>query len=87
MSKRTYKYEGAAFHVARTSPASATVSLQCGMHEHQPFIVGLMEDEASGWVVGREKSGNFGNAVDHAADLLIEECNAILQIDVFFSAT
>lgn len=92
MLKKTHKYEGATFHVTRTSPDSATVMFQCGMHEHPPFIVGLMEDEAVGWVVGRAKSGNrheghFGDAVNHAADLLIEECNAIVQMDVFFSGT
>ncbi len=92
MPEKLYQYEGETLRVVRTSPASATVSLQRGAQELEPFIVGLMEDEASGWVVGREKSGNFheGNfwsAVDHAAALLIEECNAIHQIDEFFSAT
>lgn len=92
MANRTYQYEGAKFQVARTSSASATVALQCGMHEHEPFIVGLMEDEARGWVVGRKKAGypqdgHFGNAVDHAAELLVEECNALVQVDMFFSGS
>ncbi len=91
MDTRTYQYEGADFQVTRTSPASATVVLQCGMHEHEEFMVGLVEDEASGWAVGRKTSGNFvdGNfndAVDKCAELLIEECNAMVQIDTFFSA-
>ena len=60
------------------------------MHEHESFIIGLLEAETGGWVVGREKSGyphegNFVDAVDHAADLLIEECNAMVQMDTFFS--
>ncbi len=90
MSKRTYQYEGATLQVTSTSSASATAALQCGMHEHDQFIIGLMENEAWGWVVGREKSGsphegNFVDAVDHAADLSIEECNAMVQVDMFFS--
>ena len=90
IAKRTYQYEGATLQLTRTSSASATVALQCGMHEHDQFIIGLMEDETWGWVVGREQGGsphegNFVDAVDHAADLLIEECNAMVQVDTFFS--
>lgn len=89
-AKKMYHYEGAKLQVNRTSSASATVALQCGMHEHDQFIIGLMENETWGWVVGREESGsphegNFVDAVDHTADLLIEECNAMIQIDMFFS--
>lgn len=90
MTKKTHNYEGATLQVTRTSSASATVELQCGMHEHDQFMIGLMENETWGWVVGREESGsphdgNFADAVDHTADLLIEECNAMVQIDMFFS--
>ena len=90
IAKKTYHYEGATLPVTRTSSASATVALQCGMHEHGQFIIGLMENDTWGWVVGREESGsphdgNFVDAVDHAADLLIEECNAMVQVDTFFS--
>ena len=48
MDKRTYRYEGATLHVGRTSSASATVELQCGMHEHESFIIGLLEAETGG---------------------------------------
>lgn len=90
LAKRTYQYEGSTLQVDRISSDSATVVLHCGMHEHEPFRIGLMEDEAYGWVVGREESGyphdgNFVDAVDHAARLLIEECNAMVQVDMFFS--
>jgi len=87
--KRMYQYDGAMLGVTRTSPDSATVDLKCGEHDHQDFIVGLMEDEAVGWVVGRKESGHqhegsFVDAVEHAADLLIQECKAMVQVDRFF---
>lgn len=61
------------------------------MHEHEEFIIGLIEDEAWCWAVGRKEGGNFvdGNfndAVDKCAELLIEEYNAMVQVDTFFSS-
>ncbi len=89
--KRMYPHRGEVFEVTRTSPDSATVNLQCRAHEHRDFIIGLMEDETWGWVLGRKGSGypqegGFADAVDHAANLLIEECGAMGQLDSFFSS-
>ena len=87
---RIYEYMGAPFEVTRTSPESATVDLLCGKHEHRDFIVGLMEDDTVGWVVGRKEAGyphtgNFVEAVEHAAGPLVEECQAMAQVDEFFT--
>ena len=87
---RIYEYMGAPFEVTRTSPESAKVDLSCGRHDHREFIVGLMEDQTVGWIVGRKgagypHAGNFVEAVEHAADLLIEECQAMAQVDRFFT--
>ena len=81
---------GVQFEITRTSPDSATVNINCGGHEHQDFIVGLWENEAGGWVVGRKEAGfphegDFLEAVEHAGDLLIQECQAMSQIDRFFT--
>ena len=88
--KRMYEYMGAQFEVTRNSPESATVDLKCGKHDHRDFVVGLMEDQTVGWVVGRKEAGyphdsNFVEAVEHAAELLVEECQAMSQVDRFFT--
>ena len=49
-----------------------------------------MEHETVGWIVGRKEAGypntgNFVEAVEHAANLLIEECQAMTQVDRFFT--
>ena len=49
-----------------------------------------MEDETVGWVVGRKEAGYphtgiFVEAVEHAAGLLVEECQAMAQVDEFFT--
>ena len=84
------KHKGMAFTVDRTSPHSAEVRIRCEMHDHDEFIIGLMEDETAGWVVGRKEAGHphegrFRSAVEHAADLLVEECLATHQMDGFFA--
>ena len=61
-----------------------------GKHDHRDFVVGLMEDQTVGWVVGRKEAGyphdsNFVEAVEHAAELLVEECQAMSQVDRFFT--
>ena len=91
LSRRVYKYEGEEFEVIRTSPDSATVTLDCEMHDHEVFIVGKIEGHRE-WGVGRKDSGSsfdgsFAEAVDHCADQLIEECNnieSIAEVDDFF---
>lgn len=89
--KKAYQYQGSTLEVTRNSADSAKVNLQCGYHAHREFIVGLMEHEAGGWVVGREDAGyphtgNFVSAVEHAANMLFHECQAMAQLDDFFSS-
>ena len=91
LSRRVYEYKGEEFEVIRTSPDSATVSLECDKHDHEDFIVGKIEGHRE-WGVGRKDSGSFfdgsfAEAVDHCADQLIEECDSIesiTQADDFF---
>ncbi len=78
------------YEIVQTSPDSATLGLKCGKHEHRDFIIGLLEAE-KGWAVGRKESGlrtgeSFAEAVQHSATMLLEECQAIAQIDEFFTA-
>lgn len=84
------KYKGVPFTIDRTSPHSAEVRIRCEMHDHDELIIGLMEHETAGWVVGRKTAGHrhegrFRSAVEHAADLLVEECLATDQMDKFFT--
>ena len=90
IGKRVYEYEGTVLEITRDSPSSAMIELKCGEHEHKEFMVSLVEHHALGWYVGRKDGGHpvdgrFIDAVEHVADLLIEECEAMAQIDVFFA--
>ena len=82
-------HEGHVLDIRRTSSDSATVTLVCDHgHVHEPFIVGLIEGE-TGWGVGRKESGyshgdTFMEAVGHSAEMLLQECTAIAQLDAFF---
>ena len=83
--------EGHQLNISRTSSDSAEVTLLCGLHEHEPYIVGKIEGE-TGWGVGRKTSGythgdTFLEAVEHSAVMLLEECNAIVQLDAFFAGS
>ena len=87
--QRHFLYRGVHFVATKTSPASATVNIACGPHTHEDFIIGVAENDAIGWVVGRAGSGypqggNFLDAVEHTAGLLYEECAAMQQIEGFF---
>lgn len=97
--RKTYSYRGGEFRVSRRSPHKATVNLACGEHRHKQFIVGLIEEtggdwassgsEDSDWAVGNKDrgypfEGNFSGAVDHAADILLEECRSMGDIQDFF---
>ena len=89
-TRKTHHYKGEEFEVTRTSGGSVTVELECDAHEHQEFIIGLMEEGTVGWVVGRKEAGypfdgDFVQAIERAADLLIEECQTMDQLDVFFA--
>ncbi len=86
---RHFQYRGMQFEATKTSPASATVNIACGLHIHEDFIIGIAENDAIGWVVGRAGSGypqdgNFLDVVEHTANLLYEECAAMRQIEGFF---
>lgn len=92
MHMRIYAYEDRVFEVTRTSEVSATVNIRCEAQAHEDFIIGLVEDEAAQWVVGRQETGQpgyvqslFENAVTWAAYLLMKECLDAGQIDDFFA--
>ena len=92
LEKRVYKHKKKQLEVIRTSPDSATVSLKCEKHDHEDIIVGMMEGER-GWLFGRKKSDEgprgpidmFSAAVEFGADKLVEECEAVVQLDEFFA--
>ena len=92
LAKRVYKHKKKQLEVIRTSPDSATVSLKCEKHDHEDIIVGMMEGER-GWLIGRKKSDEgprgpidmFSAAVEFGADKLVEECEAVVQLDEFFA--
>ena len=88
---QNFQYREADFVARKTSAASATVNIACGLHEHTDFIIGIAESDAIDWVVGRPSSGyphggSFVDTVRHAADLLHEECGAMRQVDEFFDS-
>ena len=92
LAKRVYKHKKKQLEVIRTSTDSATVSLKCEKHDHEDIIVGMME-VGRGWLIGRKKSDEgprgpidmFSAAVEHCANMLVEECEAVLQVDEFFA--
>ena len=92
LEKRVYKHKKKQLEVIRTSPDSATVSLKCEKHDHEDIIVGMMEGER-GWLIGRKKSDEgprgpidmFSASVEFGADKLVEECEAVVQLDEFFA--
>ena len=92
MQERTYAHEGREFEVTRTSEVSTTVNIRCEAQAHEDFIIGLVEDEAAQWVVGRKEGGQpgyvysfFEDAVNRAARLLMKECLDAGQLDDFFA--
>ena len=92
LAKRVYKHKKKQLEVIRTSTDSATVSLKCEKHDHEDIIVGMME-VGRGWLIGRKKSDEgpcgpidmFSAAVEFGADKLVEECEAVVQLDEFFA--
>ena len=53
------------------------------------WVSSRSDDANSDWAVGRESAGyplegDFEGAVEHAADLLLEECSAMRDIEDFF---
>ena len=92
--ERLYEYRGEKFEVIRISRDSATVNLKCGKHDHESFNVAL-GDGVTGWLVGRDKDPygptdketgwRFEEAVEFGANILVEECGAVVQLDEFFA--
>lgn len=99
--KRLLEYKEQHFGLTRTSPHSASVQLICGRHEHEEFLVELIEECSRSWVarraqesdcdwaVGRETQGypiegTVADAMERAADLLLEECSAMKGIEDYF---
>ena len=92
MQSLVYAHGGRKFEVTRTSEVSATVNIRCDAHAHEDLIIGLVEDEAAQWVVGRKEAGQpgyvhsfFEDAVNWAAYLLMKECLDAGQFDDFFA--
>ena len=84
---------GDSYAVARNSPVSATVAKMCREHGHPSYMLGLLDDEAVGWIMGRTEGNtpkysnhdaSFSEAVEQAANLLRRECQSIGQLDDFF---
>ena len=102
IAKKIHSYRDEQFGVTQTSLHSATVNVICGEHEHDDFLVELIEQcdfkwvHGSGggecdWAVGRDDQGypiegNFAEALEHAADLLLEECGAMQGVSEFFGS-
>ena len=99
IARKLHNYRGGEFRVIRRSPHKATVNLVCREHRHKQFIVGLIEETGGDWASGRSGDsdwavgdkdrgypfeGNFSGAVDHAADILLEECRSMKDIQHFF---
>ncbi len=95
--KRKYLYREKQFEVARTSPDSVTVELECEDHNHEVYIVGRIEGDTA-WGVGRKDHGyplqdaSLEVAIQHCAEALSEECMALFaesataEVDLFFGA-
>ena len=89
---KAVSYEGRQYTVLKKSSTAAQVDAVCNRHSHRHYIIGLVEHEASGWVLGRPESGSgkyvhegrFAEAVEHAANLLLRECMAMDELDAFF---
>ena len=86
-------YWGNNYAVTRDSPVSATVNKICREHNHLSYMLGLLDDEAAGWIMGRTEantpkyscnSASFAEAVQQAANLLHRECLSMAQLDGFF---
>ena len=91
LTTRLYEYKEKLFEAIRTSPDSATVNLKCGKHEHDDLIIGRMDGER-GWLIGRKPDVGprgpieiFAGAVEYCANMLVEECEAFVQLDEFFA--
>ena len=88
--ERVCEYRGEQFEVIRTSRDSAAVNLKCGKHDHESFNVAPGKG-VTGWLVGRdnnpygptdEETGwRFAQAVEFGANMLVEECEAVVQLD------
>ena len=84
---------GRLFIVSKLSTIAAKVAIVCESHEHRYHIIGLLENEAAGWMIGRTEAadpkysheGSFSDAVEEAANLLLRECQCMSELDAFFA--
>lgn len=85
LTTRLYEFKEKQLEAVRTSPDSAIVNLKCGKHEHEDIIIGRMDGER-GWLIGRKEPDVgprgpieiFAEAVEHCANMLVEECEAFV---------
>lgn len=91
-TQKAQTLEGRRYLVTKTSTVAARVDADCDEHSHRQYIIGLVEDEAVGWIVGRPDldspkyslGGHFTGAVEQAANLLWRECLSMAELDEFF---
>ena len=95
LAKRAYEYGDRGFQVARTSPASATVNLDCEVHDHLNIELEMSPQGMREWIITRDgdllgQDDTFGGdefeaAIECCCRSLVWECQASVQIDEFFS--
>lgn len=81
--------------ITKNGPTAAQVNIVCDKHDHRYYIVGLVEDQAAGWILGRPEAGSpkyahegeFVGAVENAANLLWRECLSMEELDDFFQGS
>ena len=85
-------YMKSEFPITRTSPHSASINILCDPHEHDEFVISIVDMDGR-WGIGRKDSGgktflgDFDKAIRRCASLLSKECDAISEVDEFFGAT
>lgn len=85
-------YQDRQYVVTNKGSVAAEVNILCDRHDHRYYIVGLVEDQAAGWILGRPDAGSpryahegaFVGAVENAANLLLRECISMDELDEFF---
>ena len=94
LATRLYEYKERQLEAIRRAPDSATVNVKCGKHYHEDVRIGRREGKME-WAIGRETPYDgpcvpisiemFAEAVEHCANMLVEECEAFVQLDEFFA--
>ena len=93
LTTRLYEYKEKQLEAIRRTADSATCNIKCGKHDHED--VSIARRKGGGWAIGREKPYDgpcapipiemFAEAVEHCANMLVEECEAFVQLDEFFA--